>query len=114
MQLDDGLVLNICKIGFKNLINYGSHNSEICNTPKDIILFVKWSNVYSYSMSSQTLKRQVNFSGVFSVTSGCLNGSVVYIVTEIAAEKIQVYNSTWSILTSFGGLGSGDGQLDSS
>ena len=64
-------------------------------------------------MSSQTLKRQVKLSGVFSVTSGCFNGSVVYIVTEIAAQKIHVYNSTWSILTSFGGLGSGNGQLDS-
>ena len=116
MRSQDGRILNVYNTGIMTIKNRGSHYTDFCNIPKDIILFTNdlGSAVLSYNMSSQTLKVNLKSSNnVHSVTSGCVNGSVVYIVSEPRARKVHVYNATWSLLTSFGGQGSGYGQLDS-
>ena len=113
MQSPDGRILNVYNTGIKNTLNRGSPNTDICYIPKDIILFTNYSHVFSYNISSQTQK--VNLKGmnkVYSVTCGCMNGSMVYVVSDIGTHKVHVYNSTWSLIKSFGGLGSGDGQFD--
>ena len=115
MHSKDGCILNVYETGVEKLTNRGSSCTDICYIPKDI-LFTKYpvhfNYVFGYNVSSQTLK--VNLKGlskVYSVSSGCVNGSVVYIVSECQTHKVHVYNGSWSLITSFGGQGSGNGQL---
>ena len=110
----DGLILNVYNTGISSLYNYGSHHTDLCDIDLDILPLASrfLDNVYTYNISSQTLKLHVNnLSGPLSVTYGCVDGSVVYVVCESSADKVHVYNTSWSIITSFGGSGSGDGQL---
>ena len=116
MQSKDGRILNVYETGVEMLANRGSSCTDLCYIPKDIILFTKYpvhfNYVFGYNVSSQTLQVNVKgLSGVYSVSSGCVNGSVVYIVSECQTHKVHVYNGSWSLLTSFGGQGSGNGQL---
>ena len=116
MHSQDGRILNVYETGVEKPTNRGSSCTDICYIPKDIILFTKYpvhfNYVFGYNLSSQTLKVNVKgLSGVYSVTSGCVNGSVVYIVSECQTHKVHVYNGSWSLITSFGGQGSGNGQL---
>ena len=110
----DGLILNVYNTGISSLYNYASHHTDLCDIDLDILPLASFSlgNVYTYNISSQTLKLRVNnLNGPLSVTHGCVDGSVVYVVCEYNAHKVHVYNTSWSIITSFGGYGSGDGQL---
>ena len=110
----DGLILNVYNTGISSLYNYGSHHTDLCDIDLDILPLASFSlgNVYTYNISSQTLKLHVNnLNYPTSVTHGCVDGSVVYVVCERSADKVHVYNTSWSIITSFGGSGSGDGQL---
>ena len=110
----DGLILNVYNTGISDLYNYGSHHTDLCDIDLDILLLASYStgNVYTYNIGSQTLKLRVNnLNYPLSVTHGCVNGSVVYVVCERSADKVSVYNTSWSIITSFGEYGSGDGQL---
>ena len=115
IQSQDGRIPNVYHTGITPIVNRASSYTNKCNIPKDTILFAKYetlSPVFSYNVSSQTRKLNVEgLHGVFSVTSGCVNGSVVYIVPETATHKVYVYNASWSCITWFGGWGSGDGQL---
>ena len=113
--LKDGLILKVHNTGISGLRNYGSHHTDLCDFNKVILLVsFRAGQVYSYNFTSQT--KQVNVAGPLnaptSVTPGCINGSVVYVVSERYAHKVRVYNSTWSLIKSFGGRGSGDGQFD--
>ena len=111
----DGLILNVYNTGISYLYNFGSHHTDLCDIDLDEVLLpsISLGNVYTYNISSQTLKLRVNnLNGPLSVTHGCVDGSVVYVVCERYAHKVRVYNTSWSIITSFGGYGSGDGQLE--
>ena len=113
MRSPDGSILNVYNTGIKYTFNRGSRNMDICYIPKDIILFTNYSHGFSYNISSQTQKVNLkSMNKVYSVTCGCINGSMVYVVSEVGTHEVHVYNSTWSLIKSFGGLGSGDGQFD--
>ena len=112
----DGLILNVYNTGISYLYNFASHHTDLCDIDQNILLLasVSLDNVYTYNISSQTLRLRVNnLNGPFSETHGCVDGSVVYVVCERYTYKVHVYNTSWSIITSFGGYGSGDGQLKS-
>ena len=116
MQPEDGHIVNVYNTGISSLYNYGSHHSDLCDIDQNILLLLYHyspGNVYTYNMSSETLKlRDNNLNWPLSVTYGCVDGSVVFVVCERSAHKIHVYNANWSLIISFGEYGSGDGQLD--
>ena len=117
VQPQDGLILNVYDTGIRQLHNFASYQTDICNVPNRILHVVNLGlydgKVYAYNISSQTKKVLVeNLNRPSSVSPGCINGSVVYIVTERDAHKVHVYNASWSLITSFGGYGTGDGQLN--
>ena len=110
----DGHILNVYNTGISILRNFGSHNTDLCDIDQNILLLVSGSlgNVYTYNISSQTLKLHVkSLNGPTSVTHGCVDGSVVYVVCERSADKVHVYNASWSLITSFGEYGTSNGQL---
>ena len=112
MQSQDGRILNAYHTGIKPIVNRASSYTDKCNIPKDTIFFAKYvtrfSHVFSYNVSSKTRKLNVKgLHGVYSVSSGCVNGSVVYIVSECSTHKVHVYNASWSRIASFGGRKSG-------
>ena len=114
MQPEDGLILNVYNTGISGLYNYGSHHTDHCDIDLDVVLLpaISPGNVYTYNISSQTLKTRVNnLNRPISVTHSCVDGSVVYVVCELYACKVRVYNASWSLITSFGELGTGNGQL---
>ena len=114
MQLD-GLILNVFNTGISGLRNYGSHHTDLCDIDLDVVLLpsISLGNVYTYNISSQTLKLHVNnLNGPSSVTHGCVDGNVVYVVCERDTHKVHVYNVSWSLITSLGSNGTADGQLD--
>ena len=110
-----GRILKVYKTGLENMYNYASHQTEICKVPTDTLLFTTLGlhdRVCSYNISSQTVKTLVkHLNYPTSVSQGCVNGKVVYVVTNRAANKINVYNANWSLVRSFGGRGSADGKL---
>ena len=117
VQPQDGLILNVYDTGIRNLHNFASYQTDICNVPNRILHVVDLGlydgEVYAYNISSQTKKALVeNLNRPSSVSPGCINGSVVYVLTERDAHKVHVYNSSWSLMTSFGAYGTGDGQLN--
>ena len=115
MQLD-GLILNVYNTGLSRIRNYGSHHTDLCDRDQNVLLLAsgKLGNVYTYNISSQTLTPRVNnLYRPLSVTRGCVDGSVVYVVCHRDAPKVHVYNASWSVITSFGGFETGDGQQDS-
>ena len=105
MKPDDGHILKVYNTGISGLQNYGSHHTDLCDIDLDILPLASFSlgNVYTYNISSQTLKLRVNnLNYPTSVTHGCVDGSVVYVVSERDASRIQVFNETWSLVSSFG------------
>ena len=115
VQLNDGLILNVSHTGIGNLHNFASYQTDMCKVPYGIVHFTSlhYDLVYAYSISSQTLNVLVeNLNKPYSVTPACINCSIVYVVTERDAHKVHIYNASWSLMTSFGGFGTGDGQLN--
>ena len=111
----DGRILKVYRTGLDRMYNYASHQTEICKIPTNTLLLTtlgKYSRVFSYNISSQTVKNLVkHLEHPTSVSSGCVHGNVVYVVTNRKAHEINVYNANWSLVRSFGGRGSADGKL---
>ena len=115
MRPQDGFILQVYNTGITNLRNYGSHYTDLCDIDLNVLLFASLysGEVYSYNISSQTKKVHVdNLNRPMTVTRGCVNGSVVYVVTLRYGHKVQVYNATWSLMTSLGRLGANDGEMN--
>ena len=114
----DGLILNAYNFGKNSFYNLAIHLTDNCKVPDEILLIasiVKDDTVYAYNISSQTVKfiniGKVN--GPTSVSHGCINGKVVYVV--IANEDhfgVHVYNATWSRIAKFGHSGNENGQVN--
>ena len=114
MQPEDGLRLMFYNTAVNFLKNFGSHNTELCDIDQNVLPLVSYShgNVYTYNIKSQSLKLHVNnLNSPTSATHGCADGNVVYVVTEQNPPKVHVYNTTWSLITSFGVFGTGYGQM---
>ena len=108
-------VYNIPDIGYIiNRCSLWSDPAEIQHT--DILHLVDYTqdNVFSYNLTSGD--KQVHVSGLdgpSSVSYSISAGSVYYIVCEKGNSMINVYNSSWYRVSSFGGEGAGDGDLNS-
>ena len=115
MQPEDGVILKVYNTGVNYIFNYGSQHSDLCDIDQNVLLLPAYygGTVYTYNISSQTLKPQVNnLNKPTSVTRGCVDGNVMYVVCERGAHKVHVYNVTWSLVLSFGVYGTGYGQID--
>ena len=115
MQPEDGLILNVYNTGISSLYNFGSHHPDHCDIDQNVLLLASfdYGNVHTYNISSQTGKlRVINVNRPVSVTYGCVDGNVVYVVNQKRGHEVQVYNASWSLVSSFGAYGTGDGQLN--
>ena len=91
-----------------------SDPSKIPNT--DILLLADWNkgDVFSYNLTSR--HKQVHLTRLSvpsSVSYSFYNNSTQYIVCQIIRHIIYIHNSSWDLVTSYGGSGSSDGDLDS-
>ena len=116
IQPNTGDLLNVYHIPDVSYIeHHGSlwfDPSKIPNT--DILLLSDWSKgeVFSYNLTSRL--KQVHLTGLSSPTSVSYifyNNSTHYIVCQINHHTISIYNSSWHLVSSFGGFGSSDGYL---
>ena len=111
----DGLIVKVYPTGMDNIYNYASHQTEICKVPTNTLFLTTLElhdRVCSYNIRSQTVNILVkHLKDPTSVSSGCVHGNLVYVVTNRAAHKINVYNANWSLVRSFGLRGSADGKL---
>ena len=115
MQPEDSLILNVYNTEISSLYNFGSHHSDLCDIDQNVLLLASfdYGNVHTYNISSQTGKLRVtNVNRPVSVTYGCVDGNVVYVVNQKRGHEVQVYNASWSLVSSFGAYGTGDGQLN--
>ena len=115
MRPQDGFILQVYNTGINNPRNYGSQHIDLCDIDLNVLLFASLysGEVYSYNISSQTKKVHVdNLNRPVTVTRGCVNASAVYVVTVCYGHKVHVYNATWSLITSLGGLGWENGKLN--
>ena len=68
--------------------------------------------MFSYNLTSK--HKQVHFTGLSgssSVSYSFYNNSTHYLVCQQGLHTISVYNSSWELVSSFGGRGRGDGYL---
>ena len=115
-QPHTGQLLHIYDIPGVTYINhYGSLWSDPSKIPNTDILLLPDSNkheVFSYNLTSR--HKQVHLTGLISPTSvsySFYNNSTHYIVCQYGGNTISIYNSSWDLVSSFGGHGSSDGYL---
>ena len=107
-------VYNIPDVG--GIDHYGSLWSDPSKIPNtDILLLPDLSKdeVFSYNLTSKD--KQVHLTGLSDPTSvsySFYNNSTHYIVCQQGSHKISIYNSSWDVVSSFGGYNSSDGYLD--
>ena len=108
-------VYNIPDVGFIN--HYGSLWSDPSKIPNtDILLLpdISKGEVFSYNLTSR--HKQVHLTWIstpISVSYSFYNNSTHYIVCQVNRHTISIYNSSWDLVSSFGGHGSSDGDLNS-
>ena len=106
-------VYNIADVGC--IIHFGSLWSDPSKIPNTDILLLTDSGkgeVFSYNLTSK--HKQVHLTKLHypsSVSYGFYNNSTHYIICEHNQDMISIYNSSWDLVSSFGGNGSFDGYL---
>ena len=117
IQTHTGDLLDVYNIpdvnGIIHLGSFWSDPSKIPNT--DILLLPDYykGEVLSYNLTSR--HKQVHLTGLSrptSVSYSFYNNSTHYIVCQHRLHTISIYNSSWDLVSSFGGRGSSDGDLD--
>ena len=116
IQPHTGDLLNVYNIpDVSGIYHYGSLWSEPSKIPNtDILLLPDWNKgeVFSYILPSR--HKQVHLTVLLdpsSVSYSFYNNSTYYIVCQHYLHTISVYNSSWDLVSSFGGYGSSDGYL---
>ena len=116
IQTHTGQLLNVYHISDVNFINhYGSLWSDPSKIPNtDILLLPDFYEyeVFSYNLTSK--RKQVHLTSLSypsSVSYSFYNNSTHYIVCQFGIHTISIYNSSWDLVSSFGGHGSSDGNL---
>ena len=84
-------------------------------THPDLLLLadIKKGEIFSYNVTSKN--KQVHLTSLSdpsSVSFMTYNSHLYYIVCEAGRHQVLVYNSSWGLYQTLGGLGFGDGQLD--
>ena len=116
IQPHTGDLLNVYNIPDVDYIrHYASLWSEPSKIPNtDILLLLDWNKgeVFSYNLPSR--HKQVHLTGLLdpsSVSYSFYNNSTYYIVCQHFFHTISIYDSSWDLVSSFGGHGSSDGYL---
>ena len=113
-----GTLLNIYNIhNVSHIRHHGSLWSDPSKIPNTDILLLPDHNkgeVFSYNLTSR--HKQVHLTGLSnpsSVSYSFYNNSTHYIVCQFGRHTISIYNSSWHLVSSFGGYDSSGGYLDS-
>ena len=116
IQTHTGQLLNVYDISDVNIINhYGSLWSDPSKIPNtDILLLPDFYEyeVFSYNLTSKL--KQVHLTSLSypsSVSYSFYNNLTHYVVCQYGIHTISIYNSSWHLVSSFGGYGTGDGNL---
>ena len=116
LQPHKGQLLNVYNIPDVRYINhYGSLWSDPSKIPNtDILLLPDYykGEVLSYNLTSR--HKQVHLTGLSnpsSVSYSFNNNSTHYIVCQHGRHTISIYDSSWDLVSSFGGYGGGDGYI---
>ena len=116
IQPHTGQLLNVYHIpGVSYIQHFGtlwSDPSKIPNT--DILLLPDYrkGEVFSYNLTSRHKQVHLTYlSYPFSVSYSFYNNSTHYIVCQYNHHTITIYNSSWDLVSSFGGFGYSDGHL---
>ena len=111
-----GQLLNVYNIAnVSSIRHHGSLWSDPSKIPNTDILLLSdmWkSEVFSYNLTSR--HKQVHLTGLSypsSVSYSFYNNSTHYIVCQQGRDTISIYNSSWDLVSSFGGYGFSDGYL---
>ena len=101
-------------------VNYVANYASLYSDPSEVrhtdtLHFVDYfdGNVFSYNLTSGV--KQVHVSGLdypTSVSYSFSHDSIYYIVCQEGNSMVNVYNSSWGLVSSFGGYGSKDGDLN--
>ena len=117
IQPHTGQLLNVYDIPDVGYIrHFGSLWSDPSKIPNsDILLLPDYykDEVFSYNLTSK--HKQVHLTGLSyptSVSYSFYNNSTHYIVCQSSLHTISIYNSSWDLVSSFGGCCRGDGDLD--
>ena len=116
IQPHTGDLLNVYNIPDVDYIrNYGSLWSDPSKIPNtDILLLPDYyiQKVFSYNLTSQHKQVLVTVpSTPSSVSYSFYNNSTYYILCLLNLHTISIYNSSWDLVSSFGGHGSSDSHL---
>ena len=116
IQPHTGQLLNVYNIpDVRYFYHFGSLWSDPSKIPNTDILLLpdhKKDEVFSYNLTSR--HKQVHLTGLSypsSVSYSFYNNSTHYIVCQQGRHKISIYNSSWDLVSSFGGCCRGDGYL---
>ena len=116
MDPEDGFIFQVYHIeGYTDLLNAASLYNDPFSIDPDVLFFASWGtgHVFSYNIKSRT--KQVHLTGLNvprSVSYVIDNGKVYYVVCLVGNHVVSVYDETWTLVTSFGGLGSADGKFE--
>ena len=117
IQPHTGDLLNVYNIpDVSGIVHYGSLWSDPSKIPNTDILLLPdhyKHEVFTYNLTSE--HKQVHltrFSYPSSVSYSFNNNSTHYIVCQYGHHMISIYNSSWDLVSSFGGRGSSDGYLN--
>ena len=92
-----------------------SYHPSVITHP-DLLLLADYrykGEIFSYNVTSKN--KQVHLTGLITPTSVSFmtyNSHLYYVVCVWGHHQVRVYNSSWGLYQTLGGLGSGDGQLD--
>ena len=115
IQSHTGDLLNVYHIPDVHYIrHFGSFWSDPSKIPNTDILLLPDSKgeVFSFNLTSRHI--QVHLTGLSSPSSvsySFYNNSTHYIVCQVNRHTISIYDSSWDLVSSFGGRGSSDGYL---
>ena len=102
-------------------VSYSNHYGSLWSNPSkipntDILLLPDWyeGEVFSYNLTSR--HKQVHLTRLYvpiSVSYSFYNNSTLFVVCQNGRHIVNIYNSSWHLVSSFGGRGTGDGNLRS-
>ena len=115
IQPHTGQLLNVYHIPDVSYIrHYGSLWSDPSKIPNtDILLLSDFTGeVFSYNLTSRHKQVHLTYlTNPTSVSYSFYNNSTHYIVCQLGRHTISIYDSSWDLVSSFGGYGSSDGDL---
>ena len=117
MDVENGRLVGVNVIpDVASVTNMGSLSSSTPLTDTDLLILAdeKKGEIFTYRLSTEV--KTIRLTGLKRPTSVSISfhdNRTLFVVCESGNHRIGVYTSEWALLVTFGGQGSGDGQLNS-